>query len=29
MIRRIDRAIACQAISSPEDIAKLQDAAGA
>ena len=29
MIRRIDRAIACQAISSPEDIAKLQGAAGA
>ena len=29
MIRRIDRAIACQAIGSPEDIAKLQTAAGA
>ena len=29
MIRRIDRAIACQAIGSPEDIAKLQAAAGA
>jgi [acyl-carrier-protein] S-malonyltransferase len=29
MIRRIDRAIACQAIGSPEDIAKLQGAAGA
>ena len=28
MIRRIDRAIACQAIGSPEDIAKLQAAAG-
>ena len=29
MIRRIDRAIVCQAIGSPEDIAKLQTAAGA
>ena len=29
MIRRIDRAIACQAIGSPEDIAKLQTAPGA
>ena len=29
MIRRIDRAIACQAIGRPEDIAKLQAAAGA
>ena len=29
MIRRIDRAIACQAIGSPEDIAKLQAAPGA
>ena len=29
MIRRIYRAIACQAIGSPEDIAKLQAAAGA
>ena len=29
MIRRIDRAIACQAIGSPEDISKLQTAAGA
>jgi [acyl-carrier-protein] S-malonyltransferase len=29
MIRRIDRAIACQAIGSPEDIAELQAAAGA
>jgi [acyl-carrier-protein] S-malonyltransferase len=29
MIRRIDRAIACQAIGSPEDIAKLQAATGA
>ena len=29
MIRRIDRGITCQAIGSPEDIAKLQAAAGA
>ena len=29
MIRRIDRAIVCQAIGSPEDISKLQAAAGA
>ncbi|MDG1504642.1 MAG: ACP S-malonyltransferase, partial [Planktomarina sp.] len=29
MIRRIDRSITCQAIGSPEDIAKLQAAAGA